>query len=108
MQSIPLWEVNETLPMEVGELAPQFRKRLGWKEHHPELAGDTAFPNECAGRTLAVLAHSVVIIILGRSLDVWRSRTLRLTAEAKRQLFSSAKLWGLQVPRVSGDHTCIR
>lgn len=76
-KSIPLWEANETLPMEVGELAPQFRKRLGWKEHHPERNG--------------------------RTLDVWRSRTLKLTAEAKRQLFSSAKLWGLQVRATDGE-----
>jgi hypothetical protein len=40
---------------------------------------------------------SFLYTLTGRTLDVWRSRTLKLTAEAKRQLFSSAKLWGLQV-----------
>jgi hypothetical protein len=89
--------------MEVGELAPQFRKRLGWKEHHPERNG-TPSPVDwwmvvegptTSRRACIFLIFSITLT--GRTLDVWRSRTLKLTAEAKRQLFSSAKLWGLQV-----------
>lgn len=56
--------------------------------------------------------HRLGLVFIGRidsaahNLDVWRSRALKMTEEAKRQLFSSAKLWALQVPVLSLNWVC--
>ncbi len=34
IQKTRVWEEKVSLPVEVGELSPQFKKRMGWKENH--------------------------------------------------------------------------
>lgn len=103
MQSIPLWEINTNLPVEVGELTPQFRKRLGWKESNMHQSGisQTYLLPSC----LFGFSKTPTLV---NNLDVWRSRSLKITDEAKRQLFSSAKIWALQVRIVGYRYLCHR
>ena len=85
-----MWEWHNKLPSEVEELAPEFRRRLGWKEKDKQRRG-----------TRVVYKPERLLIFClftAEAPEVWRTRTLKLTEEAKKVLFPSgmARLWAVE------------
>lgn len=90
-EPIPVWKLFNKLPSQVGELAPEFRKRFGWEPRH----------HRALGQTMASLPEPQT----KKESNVWGLRTLKLTPEAKNILFPKGvmKLWALQAHNAGMD-----